>query len=58
MNDEQKRIYELTYATVLQTVVPRVATFGEAVQQASDAAKAAVEQYPVESAKKTTTKDK
>lgn len=59
MNDEQKRIYEITYQTVLQTVAPRVATFGQAVQEASDAAKAAVGLYPTESAKKsTTTKDK
>lgn len=59
MNEEQKRIYEITYLTVLQTVAPRVATFGQAVQEASDAAKAAVDQYPkAASAKSTTTKDK
>ncbi len=59
MNDEQKRIYELTYATVLQVVAPRVGDFAAAVQEASDAAKAAVGLYPIESSKKSTTaKDK
>lgn len=59
MNDEQKRIYEITYQTVLQTVAPRVATFGQAVQEASDSAKAAVDLYPkAVTTKSTTTKDK
>jgi len=56
MNEEQKRIYEITYATVLNTVAPRVGTFGEAVQQASDAAKAAVDLYPGAKKTESTTK--
>lgn len=57
LTDRQYEIYHTTYATVLNTVAPRVATFGEAVQQATDAAKAAVDQHPdSDTGKPTTTK--
>lgn len=42
----KEAIWQHTYAEVLKTVLPRVQTHGEAVQQAADAANAAAALVP------------